>query len=69
MNNTETPKLQSPGQFAEARDSDAPDCCAEYKRSIKEIIGLCALGYAHGLGYEGASFKFCPWCGRVRPNA
>lgn len=55
--------------LAPATGSASPECCAEYERSIKEIIGLCALGYAHGLGYNGEPFKFCPWCGRARPNS
>lgn len=45
-----------------------PDCCTEWTRSARMIDSMCVLADSHGMGYRGAIFNYCPWCGRARPN-
>ena len=54
--------------FAEAHGSDAPDCCAEWTRSGGALEPIAMLTSESGVNLEKMRFKFCPWCGRVRPN-
>lgn len=62
------PDLEAGSSFAAPTGSDPPDCCAEWARSVGMLDTLCVLSSLHNVPYRGASFNFCPWCGRARPN-
>lgn len=38
--------------------------CGQYRKSIKRLDDCIELSMIHGLGYDGAFFKYCPWCGK-----
>jgi len=38
--------------------------CSDWENNIQHLESLLLLGMTHGREYQGASFRFCPWCGQ-----
>jgi len=39
--------------------------CQEWKDNIDKVNAGFTMTFIHGgQGYEGAPFKYCPWCGK-----
>lgn len=57
----------TPSSFAASTGSASPDCCAQWSRSAWRLnVTVIRSG---GMRSElDVSIRFCPWCGRARPN-
>lgn len=42
--------------------------CKEWAISMPQIIGAQLFVNSRGITYNGAPFKFCPWCGEKLPR-
>lgn len=52
----------------ERAGSASPDCCSEWTRSAWRL-NVAALSHCGMVSKPDDLVRFCPWCGRVRPNA
>src|SRR5688500_12169918 len=48
--------------------SDTPDCCTAWTRSGRTLEPAMMSAWATPPVEAEMRFKFCPWCGRARPN-
>ena len=51
------------------KKSNGEKCiCNEWKRSEPSIRKQQQFAAINGTKYTGAEWKFCPWCGKVKPD-
>lgn len=46
------------------KDSGVNCSCALWKNNLPKINAFIVMGNTHGMQYDGASFVYCPWCGK-----
>jgi hypothetical protein len=56
-------------QQAELRENARGCSCSDWHKNIQHLESLLLLGMTHGREYQGDSFHFCPWCGRLLAGA
>ena len=42
--------------------------CEDWKVSEPKLVSAHMLAWNHGIKYDGAVFRYCPWCGNKLPK-
>lgn len=56
-------------QQEDLRENTRGCSCSDWEKNIQHLDSLLLLGMTHGREYQGATFRFCPWCGRLLAGA